>query len=173
MRISDWSSDVCSSDLSELWDVEQVEVLRGAQSTLQGRNAMAGTIATKTNDPTFDSEGALRFGGGNYDQRRVSGMLSGPVLGVFGDSHVAFRLAADWATRESASGGYVPYPTVDDVGQFQALNLRGKLLFEPTSIPGWRTLLTLNHSAYQGPQTESVLRGKAGFGKRQIPTNTT
>src|SRR3546814_6901795 len=92
MRISDWSSDVCSSDLSdafiagsrprinmqldgrplsyneiifgdsELWDVEQIEVLRGAQSTLQGRNAMAGTIATKTNDPTFDSEGALRFG---------------------------------------------------------------------------------------------------------------
>src|SRR3546814_19169190 len=102
-------------------------------------------MATKTNDPTFVSEGERGFGGGNYDQRRVSGMLSGPVLGVFGDSHVAFRRAADWATSESASDGYVPYPTVDDVGQFQALNLRGKLLFEPTSIPGLRTLLTLNH----------------------------
>jgi outer membrane receptor protein involved in Fe transport len=156
---------------TELWDVEQVEVLRGAQSTLQGRNAMAGTIATKTNDPTFDSEGAFRFGGGNYDQRRVSAMLSGPVVGLFGDSHVAFRLAADWATSESANGGYVPYPTVDDVGEFQTLNLRGKLLFEPTSIPGWRTLLTLNHSDYRGPQTESVVRGTSGFGERQTSTD--
>src|SRR3546814_16423240 len=78
---------------SERWDVEQVEVLRGAQSTLQSRNAMPGTIATKTNDPTFDSEGALHGGGGHYDQRRVSGRLSGPVLAVFGDRLVPFRRA--------------------------------------------------------------------------------
>src|SRR3546814_12565396 len=94
-------------------------------------------------------------------------MLSGPVLGVFGDSHVAFRLAADWATSESASDGYVPYPTVDDVGQFQALNLRGKLLFEPPSIPGWRTPPPLNPSDSPGPQTDSVVRATAGLGKRQ------
>lgn len=143
---------------SELWDMAQVEVLRGAQSTLQGRNAMAGTIAMKTNDPTFDSEGALRIGGGNYDQRRISAMLSGPVVGLFGDSHVAFRLAADYETHTSWLSGFEPYPTVDDPREFKSLNLRGKLLFEPTSIPGWRTLVTLNHSDYQGPQTEDVDR---------------
>lgn len=46
---------------SALWDVQQVEVLRGAQSTLQGRNAISGTIATKTKDPTFTTEGAVRL----------------------------------------------------------------------------------------------------------------
>jgi len=39
---------------SALWDVDHVEILRGAQSTLQGRNAIAGTLITKTKDPTFD-----------------------------------------------------------------------------------------------------------------------
>jgi iron complex outermembrane receptor protein len=143
---------------SELWDMQQVEVLRGAQSTLQGRNAMAGTIAMKTNDPTFDSEGALRVGGGDYDQRRISAMLSGPVLGVLDDSHIAFRLSADYMQRTSWVDGWQPYPSVDDPRAFEALNLRGKLLFEPTSMPAWRTLVTLNHSDYTGPQTEDVDR---------------
>ncbi|MGH8444256.1 MAG: TonB-dependent receptor plug domain-containing protein, partial [Solimonas sp.] len=107
---------------TDLWDIDQVEVLRGAQSTLQGRNAIAGTIAIKTADPTFNSEGALRVGGGNYDQRRISAMLSGPLAGVFGDSHVAYRIAADYSTSSSANGGWVSYPSVDDPGDFRSLS---------------------------------------------------
>lgn len=38
------------------WDVEQIEVLRGPQSTTQGRNTMAGAIVVNTKDPTFDWE---------------------------------------------------------------------------------------------------------------------
>ncbi len=40
-----------------LWDVERVEMLRGPQSTLSGRNAIAGTLSVKSNDPTFERDG--------------------------------------------------------------------------------------------------------------------
>src|SRR3546814_17686132 len=43
-----------------LWDVQQMEVYRGPQSTLQGRNAIGGVVAIKTADPTFDWQGKVR-----------------------------------------------------------------------------------------------------------------
>jgi outer membrane receptor protein involved in Fe transport len=137
-----------------LWDVAHVEILRGAQSTLQGRNAIAGTIITKTKDPTFEPEAVVRVGGGNFEQRRYSAMVSGPLAG---DS-VAFRLAGDYYAKQTFVDGFQPYPGVDDPGEIRGLNLRGKLLFEPKSIQGLRTLLTLNHSDYTSPQTENVYR---------------
>lgn len=139
---------------SALWDVQQVEVLRGAQSTLQGRNAIAGTIATKTNDPTFVPEGALRFAGGNYDQLRASAMASVPLV----DDTLALRVSADWFKRTSFVDGWEGFPTVDDPRDFKGINARAKLLFVPQSIPEWKTLFTLNHSDYTGPQTETVDR---------------
>lgn len=137
-----------------LWDVDHIEILRGAQSTLQGRNAIAGTIVTRTKDPTFTPESAIRVGGGNDEQRRYSGMISGPIT----DDSVAFRLAADYLTRHTFVDGFGGFPTVEDPGEFEALNVRGKLLFESQSIDGLRTLVTLNHSDYTGPQTETIDR---------------
>lgn len=138
---------------SAIWDVQQVEVLRGAQSTLQGRNAIAGTIVTKTKDPTFESEGALRVAGGNYEQQRASGVVSGPI-----SDDVAYRMAADWMSWRSFVKDWQGFPGVSDPADFSALTLRGKLLFQPQSIAGWKTLVTLNHLDYSGPQTESVAR---------------
>lgn len=139
---------------SGLWDVAHVEILRGAQSTLQGRNAIAGTIITKTKDPTFEPEAAVRVAGGNFEQRRYSAMLSGPIS----EDSVAFRLAGDYMAKQTFVDGFEAYPGVADPGEFRALNLRGKLLFEPKSIEGLRTLITLNHSDYSNPQTENVDR---------------
>jgi len=147
-------NEVVFGDVS-LWDVQQVEVLRGAQSTLQGRNAIAGTVAVKTNDPTYDYEFGGRFIGGNYDGRVYSGMASGPIV----DDQLAFRVAMDYQTHES----YVDFneiPSEDDPEKFRSMNVRGKLLIEPDDWDGFSTLLTVQHSAYQGPQTESVSHPK-------------
>jgi iron complex outermembrane recepter protein len=144
---------------SALWDVQQVEVLRGAQSTLQGRNAIGGTIVTKTNDPTFEPEGALRLAGGNFDQLRASAMASVPLI----DDTLALRLSGDWFKRTSFVDGWESFPGVDDPGDFKGVNARAKLLFVPQSIPEWKALFTWNHSDYTGPQTENVDRP---FGNR-------
>jgi outer membrane receptor protein involved in Fe transport len=125
---------------SDLWDVRQVEVYRGAQSTLQGRNAIAGVIAIETNDPTFSWEGAGRALLGNEDERQVSAALSGPLI----DDLLAFRLAGDYRQSESFVG-FTGYPEDEDPGRYQTWGLRGKLL-------------TLSLNDARAPQSDFVVQ---------------
>src|SRR3546814_8790191 len=85
MRISDWSSDVCSSDLSS------VQVLKGPQGTLFGRNTNGGAVLAYTVAPTYDFEGYVEASYGNYDARELQGAINLPIV----DDRIALRLAAD------------------------------------------------------------------------------
>lgn len=144
---------------NSLWDVEQVEVLRGPQSTMQGRNAIAGAIVVKTKDPTWQWEGGGRAMLGNFSQREGAAYVSGPVI----DDQLAFRLAADRQTSESFLEGTKSYQRVRDPDEFESTNLRGKLLLEPRKLDGFSTLLTLNYNQTSQPQVESVRRPEANF----------
>lgn len=138
---------------SSLWDVEQVEVFRGPQSTVQGRNSIAGAIVVKTKDPTFTPEGKVRAIVGSYDRRQFSGMISGPVV----EDQVAVRIAVDRATSTSELP-FQGYVGENDPEDYQSTNLRAKLLIEPRKLDGFRTMLTLNRTDYEGPQGEYVRR---------------
>lgn len=137
-----------------LWDVEQVEVFRGAQSTLQGRNAVAGTVVVRTKDPSYQPEVKIRAGAGNMASTQVSGVVSGPLL----QNRVAARFAFDRGTSDSFVDGFTAFQGVREPGRFESLMLRGKVLVEPDAAKRFSTLLTLNHSRVRGPQTEGVLR---------------
>ena len=137
-----------------LWDVEQVEVFRGAQSTLQGRNAVAGTVVVKTKDPTYQPEVKVRAGAGNMAATQVSGAVSGPLL----QDRVAARFAFDRTASDSFIDGFTAFQGVQEPGRFESLMLRGKVLVEPDAAKRLSTLLTINHSRVRGPQTEGVLR---------------
>ncbi len=65
--------------LTELGPIERIEVLRGPQSTLFGRNASAGLISVTTKGPTADFEGYANASYGNYNAVRLMGGLSGPL----------------------------------------------------------------------------------------------
>ncbi|WP_292756751.1 TonB-dependent receptor [Methylophaga sp. UBA2689] len=145
-------NEIAFSDMS-LFDVERIEILRGPQSTLVGRNAIAGTMVVKTKDPLFDVKAAAQYAFGNDHQRRRSAMLNIPVL----DDVLAFRLVADGYERESAVN-YQSYPGVSDPGQMDALSLRAKMLFQPTKDPDARLLLTAAHSDFEGPNGEIIAR---------------
>jgi outer membrane receptor protein involved in Fe transport len=145
-------NEVVFGDLG-LFDVERVEVLRGPQSTLVGRNAIAGTVVIKTNDPTFDSEGTVRLAAGNYDQKIVSGMVNLPVT----SDKLAFRLSADWLQKESAVS-YSSFSGVDNPGEIEGLSVQGKMLFIPDAANDSRLLLTLSHKDYSGPNGEIITR---------------
>ena len=144
-----------------LWDVEQVEVFRGPQSTMQGRNAIAGAVVVKTKDPTYDWETSAQFVGGNYDSRQYAAMVSGPIL----EDQLAFRLAVD---RQSSVSflDFQSYPEVADPGDFEATTIRGKLLFEPKGLDGFKNLLTVSYLDYTAPQTETIGRP---FGDMEPP----
>jgi len=132
-----------------LWDAKQIEVYRGAQSTLQGRNAVAGVVAIKTNDPTFNWEGDIRGLIGNQGEEEISGALSGPLI----DNLLAFRASGDFRQSES----FVPftgYPQDTNPGRYRFLALRGKLLLTPSD--NVNSLLTVSYNDARAPQSATV-----------------
>ncbi len=90
---------------AELLDVERVEVLRGPQGTINGRNATGGAINIYSRKPTEDFEGSIAATIGNYDRFATEGYLSGPI----GDSGVLGRLAF----RTDRADGYIKNTLLD------------------------------------------------------------
>ncbi len=64
---------------SDLLDIERIEVLKGPQGTLFGRNTTVGAINITTKRPSEELEGQLLLDMGNYDYRRIGGLISGPL----------------------------------------------------------------------------------------------
>lgn len=113
--------------LSELGEVERVEVLRGPQGTLFGRNASAGLLNIVTKKPSFDfgAYGAATYG--NYDYLRLEGGVTGPLI----SDKLAAKLEGVYMKRD----GFVKQatPGEPDVNDRDRYLLRGQLLFEPSS----------------------------------------
>ncbi len=110
--------------LNELGEIERIEVLRGPQGTLFGRNASAGLINIISKRPSFDSEGSAAFTYGNYDYLRAEGSVTGPVVG----DTLAMRLDGVYVKRD---GFYHDVVNDTDVNDRDRYFVRGQLLFEP------------------------------------------
>ncbi|MEM9842420.1 MAG: TonB-dependent receptor, partial [Pseudomonadota bacterium] len=121
-----------------LWDIEQVEVLRGPQSSVQGRNALAGGIFIKTADPTFEPEGRVRATYAEGETYQVAGAFGGPII----DGLLAGRLSID----SQGSDGFLTSAALDgdDFNVTESLTLRGKLLLAPENLPQFTTKLTVD-----------------------------
>jgi len=83
----------------EFFDVNQVEVLRGPQGTLYGRNATAGVVNVISAKPTDQFEAMLSADWGNYTNRRYEGMVNIPLV----DDRVGLRIAGEWTKRNGYS----------------------------------------------------------------------
>jgi outer membrane receptor protein involved in Fe transport len=134
-----------------LFDVEKVEVLRGPQSTLTGRNSMAGTINIKTHDPKFEDETILRAATGSLSSNQLSAVINRPIT----EDTMAFRLAIDWSEKDS-SVEYEAYDGVNNPELIENLDIKGKLLIEPNTENNARLLIGFTHSDYSGPSNELV-----------------
>jgi len=89
----------------EYFDVQRLEILRGPQGTLYGRNATGGAINVVTNKPTFDEvEGFLDIEGGDYDNQRIKGALNIPITDNFAVRIAAFDLERDGYIENTADG---------------------------------------------------------------------
>jgi iron complex outermembrane receptor protein len=64
----------------QLFDIEQIEILKGPQGALYGRNAAAGALIIKTKDPSDTFEGNVRARYGNWNTAQLDGSVSGPIL---------------------------------------------------------------------------------------------
>jgi iron complex outermembrane receptor protein len=107
-------------------DVQQIEVLRGPQGTLYGKNTTAGALNITSRRPSFETEGRVELSSGNLGYTQAKGALSGPIT----DDSAAFRLAGSVTRRD---GVYQNVTTESDTNEIDNLGVRGQLLIVPTS----------------------------------------
>ncbi|MCV6627280.1 MAG: TonB-dependent receptor [Cellvibrionaceae bacterium] len=116
------------------WDLQQVEVLRGPQSTLQGRNALAGAIIMNSKQPQYEWDANMRITAGQDGQRELALAGGGAII----EDELAFRIAAEQKEHDG-----VNYNTTRQQGSdyHDSKHLRAKLLWEPSALPEFKANL--------------------------------
>ena len=126
------------SQISDLPLIERIEVLRGPQSTLFGKNATAGVINVVTKKPSFEKSGFISTTIGNYNSKLVKVYSTGPL-----NETVAYS----FSLGSNQSDGYTDNITTgNDVNNRDRSNLRAELLFDPSSDLSIR--LTVDYDEY-------------------------
>jgi iron complex outermembrane receptor protein len=111
----------------DLFDIQQIEVLKGPQGALYGRNAIGGAIIITTKQPTDTLEGNVTVGIDNGFGFYARGGVSGPIV-----SGVKFRVSG----LVKDTNGYIRNPYLNrDADPYKDYALRGNLLFDIGS--GW------------------------------------
>ncbi len=107
-------------------DVASVEVLKGPQGTLFGRNTLGGAILVKTNKPDTEAPiaGAINFTVGNFEKRKAQGFVNAAIKDNF-----AVRLAGSW---NDADGWIKNLGASNDLGEVDDVAIRGSALWEPS-----------------------------------------
>lgn len=128
-------NDVMFNGPTDAWDVAQVEILRGPQSTLQGLNALAGSIIMRTEDPSDDWSLKARLTLADPQETGFAIAGGGPII----PGELAFRVSA-----ESREGDGFVYNTTRDEPEapIDRQTLRAKLLWTPSAIPGLEARLS-------------------------------
>ncbi|CAA0125537.1 Pesticin receptor [Halioglobus japonicus] len=108
----------------DLVDVQRVEVLRGPQGTLYGKNASGGVVHIITKDPTPELSGTVSATAIEEGEYRIDGSVAGPITDTLG-----YRLTGFGVNDDGYSKNYYNDKKVNDN---KAFNVRGKLLWQPT-----------------------------------------
>ena len=114
-----------AAQIADLPNLKRVEVLRGPQSTLFGKNASAGIISIVTAEPAFDFGGSAELTYGNYNAFIAKADITGPISDT-----IAFSLAGNYNRRD----GYVfDAGQNTDSSDRNRYGFRGQLLWQPSA----------------------------------------
>jgi iron complex outermembrane receptor protein len=134
-----------------VYDIARVEVLRGPQGTLYGRNSTGGAINFLTARPTEEFEGFARAGYGSYDTFSLTGALSGPLSDTF-----RARLSAN-AINASSNDGYAYNRFTDnELGKIDSLAVRGQIEWEPSEDFSLRLIYNHGDAEQEMPLLQHV-----------------
>ncbi len=141
-----------------LWDVQQIEVFRGPQSTSNGRNSIGGAVYMRTMDPTYDWDSKVRLGYRNQEQYVDSAVaLSGPIV----EDQLAFRVSGQYLDGKTLNKGieYDGHAPDFDLNGIETYRVRSKLLWEPEALPGFKAMLGYVTSREQGDTGREYFEG--------------
>ncbi|GAB3103672.1 TonB-dependent receptor [Aestuariicella hydrocarbonica] len=162
--------DSPATNLFSVLDVAQVEVLKGPQGTLYGRNALGGVISITTKTPSEEFGGSISAGVGNFGGHEVSASLEGGLT-----ENLKGRISGYYQSRD----GYIDNtaPGFDDLGQHEQSTFRGKLVYTPTDKLEITLAADFSESESSGPayQPTSVVTARAqaaALGGLVVPTYT-
>ena len=128
---------VVASSLLDLSDLARVELLRGPQGMLFGKNASAGVLNITTNNPTSEFEGNIGLSYADENEIKINGVVSGPIAG----EKVLGRIAAYSSQRDTFIENI--YPGGEDHHDRDQWGVRAKIQFLPTD--NLDILLSYNH----------------------------
>ncbi|MDG5751548.1 TonB-dependent receptor [Qipengyuania sp. XHP0211] len=132
---------------TEYFDLERIEVLRGPQGTLFGRNATSGVVNLVTAKPDLGSFGAAgEFEYGNYNSIKAEGVVNVPIVDSIG-----VRVAGFFLNRDGYTTNLFDNSDVDDRDMYA---VRGSLRFEPGADT------TLDFMAYYFREDDTRLRNQ-------------
>lgn len=125
-----------SSALDDLPEIERIEVLRGPQSTLFGKNVSAGAISIVTKKPQFEFGGKAEVSLGNYNSQQFKATVTGPL-----SETVALRLSGGMNKRDGFATNVI---TGNDVNNRDRWSIRGDVLWLPTDETSIRIIADYN-----------------------------
>ena len=139
-----------SAGNAAFYDLARVEVLRGPQGTLYGRNATGGSVNLISNAPVPELDASIEAQVGNYNQRRLRGVLNAPLI----DDKLLMRVSTQYETRD----GYYENltPGADDLQDADSVDVRAQFLYLATDT--FDATLSYNYSTSKG----------AGFGVKGL-----
>lgn len=138
-------------------DVERIEVLRGPQGTLYGKNTTAGAMNITTRRPTFDFEGSAEVTFGNIGFKQAKASVSGPL---------SDQLAARFAISSTNRRGTIYNVTSDNwINEQDNLGLRAQLLWEPS---GALEVLFAGDYSKQNPECCAQIYVRTGSTQRPL-----
>ena len=125
------------------FDLGSVEVLRGPQGTLYGKNSTAGIVNFISAAPTNTFEAGLTLGYGNYDDKKIKAYVSGPLSDT-----VRARLYLEAGDRDGYTRNLTTGQDLDDLRQFS-----GRVAIDADVTSGWKMELrfTARNDDYNGP----------------------
>jgi iron complex outermembrane receptor protein len=132
-------------------DVERIEVLRGPQGTLFGKNTTAGAISVTTRKPSFTADQDFELTSGSFGFVQAKGSITGPL---------ARKLAGRASFSSTQRGGVLRHTgSGDAVNDLSNLGVRGQLLFAPTDRAA--ISLSLDHTRQRPQGYTQVVAGVA------------